>query len=113
MTTNISKKRKFIADGVFYAELNEVRLLFCVVGEEEEGWEGRALGPVQEATSSSRPAHPPPPRPCIAIHCTASWLRGLGVCFVSVRPVIASPVMMHPNPSTQPTYPSFPTTPQQ
>jgi len=25
MTTNISKKRKFIADGVFYAELNEVR----------------------------------------------------------------------------------------
>lgn len=25
MTTNISKKRKFVADGVFYAELNEVR----------------------------------------------------------------------------------------
>lgn len=25
-TTNISKKRKFVADGVFYAELNEVRL---------------------------------------------------------------------------------------
>lgn len=24
MTTNISKKRKFVADGVFYAELNEV-----------------------------------------------------------------------------------------
>lgn len=27
MTTNISKKRKFVADGVFYAELNEVRAL--------------------------------------------------------------------------------------
>jgi hypothetical protein len=27
MTTNISKKRKFVADGVFYAELNEVRLV--------------------------------------------------------------------------------------
>jgi hypothetical protein len=26
MTTNISKKRKFVADGVFYAELNEVRV---------------------------------------------------------------------------------------
>lgn len=25
-TTNISKKRKFVADGVFYAELNEVRV---------------------------------------------------------------------------------------
>lgn len=34
MTTNISKKRKFIADGVFYAELNEVRrpgeVLMCM-----------------------------------------------------------------------------------
>jgi hypothetical protein len=26
MAANISKKRKFVADGVFYAELNEVRL---------------------------------------------------------------------------------------
>lgn len=25
MATNMSKKRKFVADGVFYAELNEVR----------------------------------------------------------------------------------------
>jgi hypothetical protein len=25
MSTNITKKRKFVADGVFYAELNEVR----------------------------------------------------------------------------------------
>lgn len=24
MATNMSKKRKFVADGVFYAELNEV-----------------------------------------------------------------------------------------
>lgn len=24
MATNLSKKRKFVADGVFYAELNEV-----------------------------------------------------------------------------------------
>ena len=24
-STNISKKRKFVADGVFYSELNEVR----------------------------------------------------------------------------------------
>jgi len=29
MTTNISKKRKFIADGVFYAELNEVSAGKC------------------------------------------------------------------------------------
>lgn len=27
--TNISKKRKFVADGVFYAELNEVRASSC------------------------------------------------------------------------------------
>lgn len=26
MATNMSKKRKFVADGVFYAELNEVSL---------------------------------------------------------------------------------------
>lgn len=26
-TNNISKKRKFVADGVFYAELNEVSIL--------------------------------------------------------------------------------------
>ena len=25
--TNISKKRKFVADGVFYSELNEVRMI--------------------------------------------------------------------------------------
>ena len=25
MATNISKKRKFVADGVFYSEINEVR----------------------------------------------------------------------------------------
>jgi len=32
MAANISKKRKFVADGVFYAELNEVRLsLACVL----------------------------------------------------------------------------------
>ena len=31
MTTNISKKRKFIADGVFYAELNEVCALIRLV----------------------------------------------------------------------------------
>ncbi len=29
MTTNISKKRKFVADGVFYAELNEVCKCTC------------------------------------------------------------------------------------
>jgi hypothetical protein len=26
---NISKKRKFVADGVFFAELNQVMLHFC------------------------------------------------------------------------------------
>lgn len=34
MSTNISKKRKFVADGVFYAELNEVGL--CVYMYEYE-----------------------------------------------------------------------------
>lgn len=28
---NISKKRKFVADGVFYSELNEVCLFYCLV----------------------------------------------------------------------------------
>ena len=36
MATNVSKKRKFVADGVFYAELNEVEYnnlyrLFCTL----------------------------------------------------------------------------------
>lgn len=45
MTTNISKKRKFIADGVFYAELNEVRAREGLAsrrgkGGERDGGEG-------------------------------------------------------------------------
>ena len=31
-STNISKKRKFVADGVFYSELNEVRFLARFAG---------------------------------------------------------------------------------
>jgi hypothetical protein len=36
MARNISKKRKFVADGVFFAELSEVRFVFMVCGE----WQG-------------------------------------------------------------------------
>lgn len=35
-STNISKKRKFVADGVFYSELNEVRNLAREVSENIE-----------------------------------------------------------------------------
>ena len=35
-STNISKKRKFVADGVFYSELNEVRNLASEISENIE-----------------------------------------------------------------------------
>ena len=35
--TNISKKRKFVADGVFYSELNEVRII--VIGADLDNWQ--------------------------------------------------------------------------
>ena len=34
--TNISKKRKFVADGVFYSELNEVRII--EIGIKRDYW---------------------------------------------------------------------------
>ena len=34
--TNISKKRKFVADGVFYSELNEVRII--EIGINRDKW---------------------------------------------------------------------------
>ena len=81
MTTNISKKRKFIADGVFYAELNEVRAGRGL--SRGEGGEGERGGGVDRAGGQQHAA---------AKEDSSPWLRGAGLTTAKVagRPVEAA-----------------------